>query len=108
MVGRIKLALISAALTLTSFQAQAQGYAERPGYWHTDWGWGHMLFGSLMMVLFWGGVILVVVLLIRWIGGGSAGTPSTGKPPADILDERFARGEIDKKEFEERNKLLSH
>jgi putative membrane protein len=69
-----------------------------------------MLFGSLMMVLFWGGIILVIVLLVRWIGSGSAGgagVPSAGKTPLDILSKRFARGEIDKEEFEERKKLLS-
>jgi putative membrane protein len=58
-----------------SFQAQAQDYADRPGYWHYggDWGWGHMLFGSLMMILFWGGIIVLIVLAVRWLGGGSAG-----------------------------------
>ena len=68
-----------------------------------------MLFGSIMMVLFWGGIILVIVLVVRSIGSGSAGgagAPSVGKAPLDILNERFARGEIDKEEFEERKKLL--
>ncbi len=111
MTGWIKSAMLMgmAIFALASFQVHAQGYAERPG-WHYDWGWGHMLFGSLMMVLFWGGIILVIVLLVRWIGSGSAGgagAPSAGKTPLDILRERFARGEIDKEEFEERKKLLS-
>ena len=111
MVSRIRFALILAVLGLASFQAQAQGYTERPGsYWHYDWGWGHMLFGSLMMILFWGGIIVVVVLVIRSTRGGSAGgagTPSIGKSSLDILNERVARGEINKEEFEERKKLLS-
>ena len=110
MKNRIMPTLISAALALVSFQAQAQPYTERPGYWHYDWGWGHMIFGSLMMILFWGGIVAVVVLLIRSTRGGStggAGTPSLGKSPLDILNKRFARGEIDKEEFEERKKLLS-
>lgn len=110
MLDRIKFTLILTALTLTPFQAQAQGYAGRPGYWHDDWSWGHMLSGSLMMFLFWGGIILVVVLLVRSIGSGSAGgiaAPSVGKSPLDILNERFACGEIDKEEFEDRKKRLS-
>ena len=79
-----------------------------PAGW--DWGWGHMIFGSLMMVLFWGGIIVVIVLAVRWLGSGSShGTmPATSRNKAlDILQERFARGEIDKEEFEERKRLLS-
>ncbi|MFQ5937200.1 MAG: SHOCT domain-containing protein [Acidiferrobacterales bacterium] len=68
-----------------------------------------MIFGSLMMVLFWGGVIIVVVLLVRWLSSGSTGMgpPPAGKTALDILKERFVRGEIDKEEFEERKRLLS-
>jgi len=73
-----------------------------------DWGWGHMLFGSIAMVLFWGGLILVIVLLVRWLGDGRSpfGGPRR-KSAIDILEERFARGEIDREEFEERRRLLS-
>lgn len=78
--------------------------------WGWDWGWGHMIFGSLMMILFWGGMILLVVLVVRWLGVGSAGGSGAAPPyrsARDILEERFARGEIDKDEFEERKRLLS-
>ncbi|NQV84560.1 MAG: SHOCT domain-containing protein [Rhodospirillales bacterium] len=73
-------------------------------------GWGHMAFGSVMMVAFWGLVIFLIVLVVRWIGGGSSeGTPAASKNPAlDILKERFARGEIEKDEFENRKKLLDN
>ena len=91
-------ALLSIVLTAAAY---AQNYPEYRHMWG-DWGWGHMIFGSLMMVLFWGGIIVAVVLLFRWLGGGS-----TGKTALDILKERFARGEIDKEEFEERKRLLS-
>jgi len=102
---RFAFVLLSAAL-ITAAHAQTT-----PGYRHMwgDWGWGHMIFGSLMMVLFWGGVIVVIVLLVRWLGSGSTGTvpPPAEKTALDILKERFARGEIDKDEFEERRRLLS-
>ena len=106
MIRRVFILLFAG---LVAAAAHAQDY---PGYRHMwgDWGWGHMIFGSLMMVLFWGGIIVAVVLLFRWLGGGSTGAtapPSPGKTALDILKERFARGEIDKDEFEERKRLLS-
>lgn len=88
--------------------AQAQNYS---GYGHRwgDWGWGHMVFGSLTMVLIWGSVIVVVVLLVRWLtkGASNATTTQTENTAMDILKARFARGEIDKEEFEERKRVLS-
>ncbi|HVU74565.1 MAG TPA: SHOCT domain-containing protein [Mycobacteriales bacterium] len=65
---------------------------------------------SLMMVLFWGGVVALVVWLVRRsrteptaAGSGSRPT-STG--PDEVLAERFARGEIDEDEFSRRRELL--
>jgi putative membrane protein len=55
-------------------------------------------------------VIALAVLLVRWIGGPWHGTPPyfapPGKTPLDILKERFARGEIDKDEFDNRRRVL--
>ncbi|SMF27393.1 putative membrane protein [Tistlia consotensis] len=70
-----------------------------------------MMFGGLAMILFWGALIVLVVLLVRRFGArttrGDAASPPSASTPLDILNERFARGEIDKEEFEERKKLLS-
>ena len=70
-----------------------------------------MILGPFLMILMIAVVIAAAILLVRWIGGpwpGSAVTPSV--PPAntalDILKERFARGEIDRTEFEERRRVL--
>lgn len=95
---------------LISMPAFAQTLADRPDYWHYGWGWGHMIFGSVMMIIFWGGIILAIVLAVRWLGresGRGAESQPRTKAPLDILHERFARGEIDKEEFEERKRLLS-
>ena len=71
------------------------------------WGWG-MGFGMIGMVLFWVLVILGIVILVKWIAGSSS---SASQPPAktalDILKERYARGEIDKQEFEEKKRDLN-
>jgi putative membrane protein len=69
-----------------------------------------MIFGPLFMILILVAVIVVAVFLVRWVGGPWQGTaphyPPLGRTPLDILRERFARGEIDKEEFEERRRVL--
>lgn len=66
---------------------------------------GFGIFGWLSMILFWVLLILGVVALVRYLGG-SGKRNDEGKSPLDILERRYARGEIDKKEFEERKKDL--
>jgi putative membrane protein len=63
------------------------------------------------MILFLAVLIAAVVILVRWLGGSWQGTLPThhappGRTPLDILKERFARGEIDKDEFDERRRIL--
>ncbi len=70
---------------------------------------GGMGFGGIGMLLFWGLLIAGVVLLVRWFGAGpssSALPPVRGKSAVDILAERYAKGEIDKEEFEQKRRDL--
>lgn len=77
------------------------------GWDYGVWGWGWMIFGSLMMVLFWGGLIALVVLAVRGLTGGNQrqgsdraeSAPSSS--PLDILQTRYAKGEITREEFEQ-------
>jgi putative membrane protein len=104
---------ITSAFVLLFVVFTAAAYAQDyPGSRHMwgDWGSGNMIFGSLMMVLFMIGIIVVFVLLFRRVEGGSTKAPalfSVGNTALDILKERFAHGEIDKEEFEDRKHLLS-
>jgi putative membrane protein len=68
-----------------------------------DWVWG-----TLMMLVFWGGLAAVVVLGVRAFGGGSRrGSEDTQVPDAKtVLENRFARGEISQEEFEQRKRVL--
>lgn len=60
--------------------------------------------GWLLMLLFWALLILSVIALIRYLT--LTGRSREGNSPIDILKERYARGEVDKKEFEARKKDL--
>lgn len=59
-------------------------------WWHMGWMW-----------LFWVVVIVAIVLLVRaFTSPGQAGEPRD--TPEQILKRRYARGEIEKEEYERR------
>lgn len=75
-------------------------------HWYGDGvsGWGFVLM-ALNMILFWGLIITGVVALIRYLGRGGQGRPGAAGPER-ILAERFARGEIDEQEYQQRLQVL--
>lgn len=77
--------------------------------------WGYHGFGfggggmGIGMLLFWGLIIAAIVVLGRGFAGRSGG----GEPRVrdrtalDVLGERYAKGEIDKPEFEQKRSDLA-
>ena len=68
------------------------------------WGAGSWLVMGFMMLLFWTFVVGGIVWIVR--GTRRATLPPSGTA-RQILDERFARGEIDEDEYRQRRSLLS-
>lgn len=62
-------------------------------------GWGGMMFGPLMMIIWMVGVVALVMIVLRWFGVTNSTSHATRRDASDILKERFARGEINEKEF---------
>ncbi len=78
--------------------------------WYGDgvsgWGYAMMIVG---MIVFWGVVAAGLVLFLRSIGtsGPTQPPPPHGPTPQQILDERYARGEIDEEEYSRRRQTLT-
>ncbi len=72
--------------------------------------WGMGWFGMIFMVIFWVLVIVGLVFLIKWLIQTTSSRKTgerMGSSAIEILKERYARGEIDKTEFEAKKKDLS-
>jgi putative membrane protein len=78
------------------------------------WGWhaGFVIACTFFAVLAIIGVIAIFVWLVRWSVHGfpfhRQGFLQGRSTARDILEERFARGEIDKAEFEDKRRTIGH
>jgi putative membrane protein len=76
-----------------------------------DWGWGmHPMWGwgvgmIFVMCIFWAFVIVALVFGIRWFM--AQGPRARSDSALEILRQRYARGEIEKDEFDAKRKALS-
>jgi len=69
------------------------------------WEWHNMGFGGGFMWFFWLLIIVAVVMLFK--AGGQDDAPSDQSETAlDLLEKRYARGEVDEDEFQRRKQAL--
>ena len=68
-----------------------------------DHGFG---FGGGFMWLLWILLIVVIVVAVKTLWSGNSDNRNSDKSPLDVLQERFARGEIDEAEYERKRKAL--
>jgi putative membrane protein len=75
--------------------------------WTGDWGWGGWTAMVAAMAMFWLLVAVVGLVVLRLVrDGGGSGTLASRESPEQILEARYARGEIDTVEFEHRRRVL--
>ena len=82
------------------------------GWWHHGWGlglggWQSILLGGVMMLLFWAGLFLLLFLLLRGLTArDDSFRHASGQNALSILDDRYARGEIEADEYAEMKRVL--
>ncbi len=72
------------------------------------WGYEHPMgygYGGIVMWIFWILLIVLVVWLLKNVISGQANMPRSHSA-LEILEQRYAKGEIDKEEFEEKKRDL--
>jgi putative membrane protein len=94
-------ASLSVALLPEPVLAQTT-FSDCEGYmWHGGW-----VFGPIVMVLFLALIVAAIVFIVRWLTRSEARQSASRPDAVAILQERFARGEIDKDEYDDRRKIL--
>ena len=69
------------------------------------YGWTGGWAGMVWMILFWVAILAVVYLIVRSLGSSEA-RAGRARDAMEILDERFARGEISEEEYASRRRVL--
>lgn len=97
------LPIISELWDLTNSLLTAQAPYDWGWGMHPMWGWGvGMMF---VMCIFWAFVIVALIVGIRWFV--THGPCARSDSALEILRQRYARGEIEKDEFDAKRKALS-
>ena len=65
-----------------------------------------MIFMIIAMILFWGLIIGGIILLVRFIFPSVSSGMKSSQDALEILKQRYAKGEIEKEEFEAKKRDL--
>ncbi len=76
------------------------------GGWGMMGGFGWMWLMPIFFILFWGLVIWGIVALVRGLSESRGYDSSKADSALEVLKKRYARGEINKEEYEEKKKDL--
>ena len=52
-------------------------------------------------------IFLIILIIVKVVGQNTGAGQNSGKTPLEVLKERYAKGEIDKEEFEQKKKDLT-
>jgi putative membrane protein len=108
---RVPKALTTFAVSLVFFLAALPAHAQQQDQYRIVWV-GHpvvIIVGLILVLLAGIGAAAIFVWLVRWATHGYPFYEQgvrRGHAALDILEERFAKGEIDKGEYEEKRKLI--
>jgi putative membrane protein len=110
----MKKAGVVLLMTLVWFARDVFAHGPEEGYpmgpWMMGWGHGAGWFMPIFMLLFFVAAIVVAIVLIRRLSaspGSGASEAGAEDPALEILRKRYARGEINKEEYEEKKKDLT-
>ncbi|MCB2229899.1 SHOCT domain-containing protein [bacterium] len=67
----------------------------------------HFGFGGFGMILFWVAIIAVVVVVVKLLSDSTRNRDTKSKTPLQIIEDRYAAGEITRDEFEEKKRDLA-
>lgn len=76
---------------------------------HGGWGAGNWIAMSVMMILFWGGLVALTIWIVHTVRPDRRHDGAAPPPPSrpdEVLAERYARGEIDDDEYTRRRRVL--
>lgn len=107
---KVLIVLVILILQTLAIFTFAQGHGTGYDMWSgmMNWGYGMGWGWSIIMIAFWIAVIIGIIFLIRWVVLSTDRRHDTKAEDSslEILQKRYAKGEINKEEFEEKKKDL--